>query len=215
MTEVTTLVKIKPEADTHVMAFYSEALKLKEYAESRSIIAVEDLAPATVDLSIIARVKKGMEGRRKDYLHPFQEHIKEVNEDYKRLMEPVETADRITREKILTFQLKQKLIREEQEKINALRMEAAKRDAILHNGEISESVNLVEVMPEAPRKTETDLGTAATFKIKKWEVEDLSKVPFDYLMIDAVKIGKVVRAGIPSISGIRIWEEESLRITTK
>lgn len=214
MAEVTALIKIRPEADAQVMAFYSEALKLKEYAERRSIVAVEDLTPATADLNIIARVKKGMEGRRKDYLLPFQEHIKEVNEDYKRLMEPVETADRITRDKILAFQLKQKLIREEQEKINALRMEAARKEMEL-KGELTEPVNLVEVMPETPRKTETDLGTAATFRIKKWQVEDITKVPFDYLMIDAAKVGKVVRAGIPAISGIRIWEEESIRVTTQ
>ncbi len=52
-------------------------------------------------------------------------------------------------------------------------------------------------------------------KIKKWEVEDITKVPGEYLMVDTVAIGKLVRAGIKSISGIRIWEEETLKVSAK
>ena len=79
-TETTTvLVKASPQNDTEVIAFYNEALELLRYAESRVIATAEDLKPATDDLSIIAKVKKGMEEKRKDYLRPFQDHIKETN----------------------------------------------------------------------------------------------------------------------------------------
>ena len=113
-----TLVLTKPEADAEVMAFYKEALNTLEFAEKRVIRTAEDLKPATDDLAIIAKVKKGMESKRKEYLQPFQEHIKEVNEAYKRFMEPVESADKITREKILAFNAEQDRIRREQELIN-------------------------------------------------------------------------------------------------
>jgi len=211
----TALVNINPAADTLVMACYWEALKAKEYAEERVIATVDDLKPATDDLSLIAKLKKAMEEKRKEYVKPLQDHVKAINEAFKTLMEPIETADQITRGKILAFQLQQKLIREAQEKINALRLEAAQRDAALHNGELSESVNLVEVIPPVATTTRTELGSTGIAKIRKWEVEDLSKVPLDYLMIDAAKVGKVVRAGIPSIPGIRIWLEDSLRVTSK
>jgi len=104
---ITALIKVKPETDVEVMSFYTEALKLQEYAEKRVIATIDDLKPATDDLSIIARVKRGMEEKRKDYLKPFQDHIKETNEVYKTLMQPIEEADRITRSKILTFQQEQ------------------------------------------------------------------------------------------------------------
>ena len=196
------------------MVFYNEAIRLQKYAEERSIATAEDLKPATDDLSIIAKLKKAMEEKRKTYLQPFQEHVKETNEAYKALMQPIEQADIITRQKILAFQLKQKLIREEQEKINRLRMEAAQKEMKLR-GEITESVNLVEVIPEMPKKVQTELGTTSTFKVRKWEVIDFALVPNDLKVVDAGKITKLVKAGISFIAGIHIWEEDSLRINTK
>ncbi len=210
----TAIVRIKPETDIQIVAFYEQALGLKKYAEARNIVTVDDLKPATDDLSIIHNVKKGMEERRKEYIKPLQEHTKAINDAFKGLMLPIETADQITREKILAFNLKQKLIREEQERINRLRMEAARAEMEL-KGELSEPVDLVEVIAEAPRRVSTEMGTVGQRMIRKWEVEDLSKVPLDYLMIDATKVGKVVRAGIPSIQGIRIWEEPILSVNTK
>jgi hypothetical protein len=67
----------------------------------------------------------------------------------------------------------------------------------------------------APTLYHTDDGTTSKVSIRKWELVDFSQVPDEYKAIDAVKIGKVVRAGIPSIPGIRIWQEETLRVGTK
>ena len=131
------------------------------------------------------------------------------------LMEPIEQADKTTRQKILAFQAEQERIRREQEEINRLRMEAARKDAALHNGEISESVDLVEVVPEAPKRVSTDMGTVGQRMIRKWEVIDFSAVPDEFKLIDAGKITKVVKAGIGSISGVRIYEEPILTVNTR
>jgi hypothetical protein len=157
-----------------------------------------------------------MEARRKDYLQPFNEHVKFVNETYKTLMLPVEQADKITRDKVMAYQQEQSRIQREQEEINRLRMEAAQKDAALHHGEISESVNLVEVV-DVQKKVSTDMGSLSTAKITKWEVIDFSLVPTDYKMIDSAKVGAVVRAskGNISIPGIRIWQEETLKVSTR
>lgn len=209
------LVKVKPEIDPEVIQFYNEAVRLQAYAEARVIRTLDDMKPANDDLNIIRKLKKAMETRRKDYLSPFQEHVKEVNEAYKKLMAPVEIADKITSDKMLAFNGEQERIRQEQEEINRLRMEAARKDAALHNGEISESLNLVEVIPPTPTRTQTDVGSTGTVKIKKWEVENPELVPREYLIIDAIKIGRVVRAGIPSIPGIRIYEGTILKVTAR
>ncbi len=210
----TSLIRINPQQDLEVMHFYEEAKKLQQYAEIRTIATAEDTKAATNDLSLIAKLKKAMESKRKDYLQPFQEHVKEVNEVYKTLMLPVETADKITREKIMAYQREQERKRQEQEEINRLRMEAAQKEAALNNGEIKESVKLVDVI-EVQKKVNTDMGSLGTMKVKKWEVEDISKVPTEYLKVDEVAIGKLVRAGIKSISGIHIWEEEVLKVSSK
>ncbi len=210
MVNTTALVKVKPELDVEVKAFYTEACKIKEYAEARVITTAEDLKPASDDLLIIRRLKKVMEEKRKEYVRPLQDHMKTVNDTFRTLMEPIETADTITGGKILAFTLKQKLIREEQEKINALRKEAADRDATLHNGEISESVNLVEVIPETPTTTRTDLGSVGQRDHWTFEVTDFALLPDEYKMPDATKIGKIVRAGLHTIPGVKIWNEPIL-----
>ena len=208
-TQTTTLVKIAPSSDLKVMAFYNQALELQKYAEARVITAVEDLNLAANDLIIIRKVKKGIESSRKDYLQPFQEHIKEINDTFKTLMEPIEIADTITGSKMLAFTLKQKLIREEQEKINALRMEAARKEMEL-KGELSESVGLVEVILPTPTTIRTDMGSVGQRDHWTFEVIDFALLPDEYKMPDATKIGKVVRAGLHTIPGVRIWNEPIL-----
>lgn len=94
------------------------------------------------------------------------------------------------------------------------------REAVLNNGEIT--VDLTPVVAPAPvyapapvAKVQTDMGTTQTVKIRKYRLVDLSKVPAQYLMLNDSLVGKVVRAGIPEIPGIEIYEEESLRVTAR
>ena len=110
-----TLSLVIPTQDQSVVALYNEAQKLLEYANSRVIVSADDTKAATNDLSLIAKLKKAMEAKRKDYLLPFQEHVKEVNDTYKTLMAPVEQADMVTRQKVMAFQREQARIAAEQE----------------------------------------------------------------------------------------------------
>jgi len=204
----------KPGSDVEVVNYYDQALRLKEYAESRVIRTIEDIRIATDDLSIISRLKKAMAEKKKEYLAPHQEQIKAINDNYKLWMEPVETADSITRDKIMAFNREQEDRRRKQEEINRKRMEAAQEEAALNNGEISEPVNLIEVT-EAPKRVSTEMGTTGMAKIWKFEVTDFSLLPDRFKMENATLIGKVVRAGEREIPGVRIWSEDTLRVTTK
>lgn len=209
MNQAAALVITKPDADPEVIAFYSEALVLQRYAEARVIITAEDMKPANDDLNTIRRLRKAMENKRKDYLSPFQEHVKEVNEAYKRLMAPVEIADKVTSDKMLAFTRAQDHIRSEQEEVNRLRKLAADKDAALHNGEISESVNLVEVIPEVPRRVQTEMGSSGMRDNWQWEVVDFKLVPDEYKVINAGVLTPMVKAtkGRVPIPGIRIYNE--------
>ena len=213
MMEGTALLRIDPRQDAIVIGFYDEAKKLLDYANARVITSLDDAKLATDDLSMIAKLKKAMESKRKDYLQPFQDHVKEVNEIYKVLMQPIETADMVTRSKVLSFQREQAELKAKQEEINRLRMEAATKEAELNNGEIKESVNIIDVVT-VPTHVYADNGTLGTSKVWKFEVEDLTKIPLEYLMPDMVKIGKVVRAGV-KIPGVKSWQENSLRVNSK
>lgn len=210
----TAVVKIEPASNREVVALYNEAIRLREYSEARVITEVAHLTPATEDLSIIARLKKALEEKRKEYVKPLQDHIKAINDAFKALMEPIEVADQVTRKKILAFQAEQERIKAEQEEINRLKIEAAKKEAAL-TGIASGEVKLVEVIPEAPDRVETDLGASGVATIWKFEVVDFALLPDRFKMENATLIGKVVRAGEREIPGVRIWSEKNLRVTPK
>lgn len=207
----TAVVNVKPDLDTKVQAFYQESLKLRDYALERVVSSLEETKDATNDLSMIAKLKKAMEEKRKEYVKPLQDHVKEINDAFKTLMQPIEEADRITRDKILAYQKILADQKAEEERINAMRLEAARAEMEL-KGELTEPVDLVEVSEGAPKRVRTDMGTVGQRMIRKWELEDMALVPEEYKMLDSAKITKVVKAGIPSIPGIRIYEEAIIAV---
>lgn len=214
MTETTAVIRIYPQGDSAVTLLYNEGVRLRQYAEARLIKTNEDVKVATNDLSLIAKLKKAIEEKRKEYVGPINEHLKAVNKTFTELTEPLNQADTITRQKVLEYRKEQERIRQEQERINRLRLEAAEAEMKL-KGEITESVNIVEVKPAQPDHYRAEAGTLGKFMVPKFELVDFSLVPDEYKILDTVKVGKLVRAGLRSILGIRIWEEESIRVTTK
>jgi hypothetical protein len=205
----TALVKIKPEADAEVMAFYIEAVMLRQYAEARVILTNDDLKPANNDLIIIRKVKKAMEEKRKDYLRPFQDHVKETNDAYKALMEPIEQADKITAGKMLAFDAEQKRKIREAEAIEAEKLALARREAELKGGEITVDLTPIEKPEAVPDRVRTEMGSSGQRDNWKWEVTDISQIPREYLMINAGMLTPIVKAskGKIIIPGIRVYNE--------
>jgi len=208
------LVKVAPRKDSAVIALYEQSIRLEQLATALVIKSIATVKRATNDLSIISGLKKAIEEKRKEYTQPINDHLKAVNEAFKNFIEPLNNADKITRQKILDYRQEQERIRQEEERINQLRIEAAQAEMKL-KGELTESIELIETQPEQPKHYYAEAGSLGSVMIRKWEIVDQNLVPEEYKMVDAVKIGKVVRAGIPSIPGIRIWKEETLRGTAK
>ncbi len=212
---VVATIQVAPEKDPRLVAMKAEAQRLLEYASNRNIATEADLAPATDDLSIIARVKKAVTERRKAYVDPIRKHLDAVNEAFKAFLAPLEEADRLNRDKLTAFN---KSIEEQRRKIaeiEAKKLALAREEAALKGGEITVDLTPIPTPPPAPRKVSTDGGSATTVPHRTWEVVDFKLLPDEYKMPDAAKIGRVVRAGIPSIPGIHIIEGTTLRVNTK
>lgn len=210
------LTLVKPDTKPEVVAFYNQAIQLKEYAISRVIATNDDLLPATDDLAVIGKVMKGMESCRKDYLQPFQNHIKETNDAYKKLMGPIQEADTITRAKMTAFINEQNRKRREAEQIEAEKLALARREAELKGGEITVDLTPVEKPVAAPERVTTDMGSAGLKD--HWElveVTDFALLPDEYKIADVVKLGKVIRAGLHNIPGCKIENKPGLAVTTK
>ena len=207
----TALVQIRPDMDERIVALYQEGLCLRQDAEGRVIQSTEDIKAATDDLTLIARLKKAVEEKRKEYVGPLNDHLKAVNEAFKTFISPLEQADSITRGKILGYRAEQERIRQEQERINRLRIEAAQAETKL-KGELTEAIRLVPVVSVATRY-QTESGTLGTAKVWKFEVADFELLPNEYKVADMGRIRKVTMAGV-AIPGVRAWQEETLRVTT-
>ncbi|GAI52734.1 unnamed protein product, partial [marine sediment metagenome] len=149
-----------------------------------------------------------------EYTQPLNNHLKAINDVFKTFTDPILYADKLVRSKILAYRAELDRKRQEAEEIERLKREAAEREAALTGQPIIQP-EPTPVIAAPPDRYHADNGTLGKVMVRKWELEDFSKVPDEYKTIDAVKIGKVVRAGIPSIPGIRIWQEATLRVDTK
>ena len=94
-----------PETNLEITGYYNEAIKLQQYAESRVIKTLDDAKTANDDLTIIARLKKAMETRRKEELKPIDDARKSIQDNYNKWMAPVLAADIITRDKMKAHQV--------------------------------------------------------------------------------------------------------------
>ena len=207
----TVTLKVRPEADAIVWAFYQETLNLLAWARTTAVYSLEDIKAASDLLVTIRNLKRTMEGERKEYVSPLQGYVKAINDTFKGLMQPVEEADNILSGKILAFQKAEREKREEQERINRLRQEAAEAEKAL-NGDVSEPVELIKFDEPLPKRVTTDTGEVGTRSIRKWEVVNKAEVPEDYKEINNGMVTRAVKAGIGAIPGIRIYDEDTLTV---
>lgn len=213
---IMTLTLTHPDSDALVINFWHQAWGQLQYATDLKIAKAEDLELATDGLSVISKLKKAVGEKQKEYLQPFKEHIAEVNEAFKRLMEPILAADSLTREKVAAYYAEQARIRREQEEVNRLRMEAAEKEMAL-KGELSESVNLVEVTPEPAKTVQADLGTAGMTDSWKYEVFDFSLLPDEYKVVDTAMLTAIARKhhDRKEISGVRFYNEPHITVKAR
>ncbi len=205
--EETAIVRINAELDQTVIALKVEVEKSVAYAHSFVVANRGDVEQATHDLTLISMLKKQIEERRKEYTEPLNGHVKAINASFKLFSEPLEQADKTLRGKVGAFNQKARELQAKAEEARRLQEEITR--------ETGELLDPVPVVPAPVTKVYTDVGTLGTRQEWHWEVEDLKLVPFEYLLVNASMVGKLVRAGLHTIPGLRIWAEESLTISAR
>lgn len=211
----TSLIHIKPEQDAKVIALYQEGMKLRDFAVTRIILTNDDLTPATNDLAIIKKTKNAIEELRKEYVNPIRHQLDTVNGTFKDFTAPLDEANTINRQKVQSYQAEVARQVAEAEAINRDKLDLARREMEL-KGEYTVDLSPTET-PELRRRVHAEMGSTSTQKNYKWEVDDISKIPREYLMPNHVLIGQVVRSskGMMAIPGIRTWAEDAIRVNTR
>lgn len=195
----------KPKQSSELLRIENEREVL--LAEKPPYLVTTDVE-LTVAMTFIekARVfKQGAEKVRSFFVKPLNDHVRDINADFKALVQPItETEERLVAGvQYYRAQLAQTAAIE-QARLNA---EAAQE---LNEGKslIPEAIAATAKAPE--KKIVTETGSMHFTEHWTFEVEDITKLPKEYLLPDTAKIGKVVKAlkGDTNIPGIKLIREE-------
>jgi len=210
-----TAVALRPFEDYEAHDCFLESERVLEIAKSRTITTLEDSQEANNDLSLISRLTKVMDGKLKALLAPHKVETDEIRATYKYLMGPIIEANTITKSKMLAFNQEQRRIQQEQERINQQRLEAAQAEMNL-KGELTESVNLVEVV-KAPERVKTELGTS--FKTDRWKyrIDDINQLPREYMIPDDAMLSSIAKKHHDkrAVAGVTFYNDPYYTVRTK
>jgi len=212
------VVNVLPDLDPAVIKLREEVHKLLAYSQERAVATIQDAGSATNDLTIMSELKKALDGKRKEYLKPLQDYQKSIRDVFESISIPLEQANKVTKDKVLAFKREQERRRQEAEEAARLQREAdaAARKVLEETGEIiGGQAEAPVVIPDVvSTQVHADLGTSGITKTWRFEVTDFAEVPDKYKVTNDVAILKVIRAG-GDIPGIKAWQEEGLRVTSK
>jgi hypothetical protein len=213
---INAVVAIDLATDMSFLHLRSEAVAMLHFAEMRLIQSDEDMKSATNDLAIIGLAKKAIDEKRQEYVRPLNEYVKTVNLAFKGLSDPVDQADRLTRDKVLKYRADQERKRLMAEAINRQKEELARKEAELSGtGEITVDTTPVIVPAAQSNQIRADVGTAGVAHTRKARVvnfallDDAYKLPNDKLLATAAK------TGVAEIKGVEFYLEESLRVVVR
>lgn len=181
-------------------------------AETLTIAGEEEQSWALEELSTIRRLLKRAEEIRKKLVKPSNDRVAMINADVRKATTPLKRCEIHLDKEIRSYRKRLEAARlAEQARIRKLaekRREKAEAEG--------RPVPVPEVLTPQIKKPEKTVATstgAVTFRtVRKWELEDISKLPREYLLIDRGKITKLVKAGVEGIPGIRIYSEEETSV---
>jgi len=187
---------------------------LRNQAESLKIVDDQTDLRAKQILTEVTQAKKKLEDLRKEFVRPFNEGVKNINSFFKERILPADETIGVIKNKVGVY-FREKAIaaekeRKRQEILAAKRQETADKKA-QKEGTIASAVP-VPTMPEPEKTTRTQGGSVTTRKVWKFQVNDVSRVPDEYKIVDERKIRQAVSSGIRDIPGVVIYQDEEVAV---
>jgi hypothetical protein len=165
--------------------------------------------------SIAKRLYDNLESKRKTAIEPYQQEVKDTNAAYKPFTDSLKDLIDVCKEKINEYRGEKKRKAEEEQR----RIQAALDEA--HRKEVEEAKKNRTTVPtvqlEAPTQkidnnVKSDTGSAAGRRRWTFKVVNLADVPIEHHLINAVSVNDQIRKGVRSISGLEIYQEESISL---
>lgn len=238
------LALTRPETDNDTTTLREAALAMAGRATALQIIDDASLAEANALGSDVASTLRSVEKRRKFFVEPLNHHVKAINDLFRRLSDPLRSADEQLRKKILSWRAaEQKRIDEARRAAEAAAREEARKaqekaaaaEAARLAGENRKAAQLERAAEKAQLVAETTATTAAvllgagpaksmdagdgaknkTSRVWRFEVVDAAHVPRQFLAVDEKSIRAAVAQGAREIPGVRIFETEQLAFASR
>ena len=188
-----------PEKEVKVIE--EETSLLLKQADSYVIISAQDVDLASEFLSEVKGLENRIEAKRLEFTKPLNQSLKAINETFKKLSKPLVDARQIVAIRILDWRkVENDRIAKEEERRRKI------QDAHERAGHEVKAPIILE-------KLEKRMGDTQARKVWNWEIVDFSKVPDIYKEINRVAINQAIRNGVREISGLNIFQEESLSIS--
>jgi hypothetical protein len=216
--EVETLPVVQFETQPVVamlVAFKQEVSLMVERAKGIPVITNDSTNQQAVEWGAQAKkLHKRLEELRKHWVVPHNEFVKEVNNFFKIYQGPLEEVERHLGRLIGGYRqfLENERRRKEAEMVaESRRLQAQIEDQAKKDAEAGQPYEVAPlaapVLPEVPHVTRTSEGSASQRKEWTFEIEDESKVPREYLMVDERKLRQAVKGGVREIPGVKIFEQ--------
>ncbi|MCK5614735.1 hypothetical protein KAR91_73415 [Candidatus Pacearchaeota archaeon] len=145
----------------------------------------------------IKKKEKQIEEKRKKITVPLNTALKETNNLFKEITQPLRDAIRFIKDGILEFQL-------EAEK------KALAEQQVRENREAAHKKQGHKVTVKAPITAE--VGSSTISKVWTFEVISLKSVPKKFIIVDTVAVNKAIKDGERKIPGLRIFQKRGVSL---
>ncbi len=203
--------------DPAVNNLLTEIYSARSAAEKFVVASLDDVKAATNDLALIAKLKKALTAKRKEYVDPLNVRVKSANDAFKKLSDPLEEADKIVRGKVGVFSADQERLRLRAEETNRMAAEVARRQAV-ESGTGEFNVDLTPTMvPIVAKTTRTEMGNSTMVDHWVYEVIDMELLPRAYMMPDDAILKAIATKyhDTHPVAGVRFENHPTLRVNTR
>jgi hypothetical protein len=166
------------------------------------ITGESDLTLASEALTRITKHLKEWEQKRTEIVQPANNFVRSINQMWARLVDPVKSEEVRLRMMMSTFRAKESQRRQQEYQEGLKQVE----EVFPGGSPIPEVV--APIPADSLKHVVTQNGTVHYANVSKWEVQDINIIPREYFILDEATIGKLVKAGLKAIPGIRIWTEQ-------
>ena len=181
-------------------------------ATNLSIVSTETLQGAVNLTSFIKDFGKRIKAMMDFHTKGLKAEIKKTELPYKNGMEKCAELELQIKSKIVVYQNEQEKIRlAEEDRLRKIQQKEYEK-------QIKKAEKKQEAPPPPPPPVKVEAEKIEGLQMRKtWDfsIEDEKLIPREYLCVDEKKIGKVVKAGIREIAGIRIFEKSISAISSQ